>query len=129
MQDFMLCLKCTKLVFPLHQLFLTLVLLLINCLKFLVSIFSHVLVNNLYTTRNSSDFVKKNCEFMPQGYTVVSFDVKSLCTNSTNVPEEGLKIVSRLCEFYFSSLEIDELILLTRTCLNQTTLTFVCLMV
>jgi hypothetical protein len=67
--------------------------------------------------------LKKLRAIKPQGYFMISFDVKSLFTN---VPVEGaLKCLEiRLREFHFSSIEIVELLRLTRICLEQNTFVF-----
>ncbi|XP_054722649.1 LOW QUALITY PROTEIN: uncharacterized protein LOC129232538 [Uloborus diversus] len=91
--------------------------------KYLVSIFSSLLISNSFTVRNSVHFVQKLRYFKPHGLTMASFDVKSLFTN---VPVIGaldcLKL--RLQEHHFSSFEIEELVSLTRVCLEQNTFVF-----
>ncbi|XP_054719035.1 uncharacterized protein LOC129228383, partial [Uloborus diversus] len=91
--------------------------------KYLVSIFSSLLVSNSFTVRNTVHFVQKLRYFKPHGLTMASFNVKSLFTN---VPVVGaldcLKL--RLQEHHFSSFEIEELVSLTRVCLELNTFVF-----
>lgn len=81
------------------------------------------MINNIHTSLNSIQFANKIREIKPNGFTMVSFDVKSLFTN---VPVQGALdcLKTRLQEFHYSYFEIDNLISLTSTCLSQTTFVF-----
>ncbi|XP_054706551.1 uncharacterized protein LOC129216363 [Uloborus diversus] len=91
--------------------------------KYLVSSFPFYLVSNSLTVRNLVHFVQKLRYFKPHGITMASFDVKSLFTN---VPVIGVLdcFKLRLQEHHFSSFGIDELVSLTRACLEQNTFVF-----
>ncbi|XP_054710410.1 uncharacterized protein LOC129220094, partial [Uloborus diversus] len=91
--------------------------------KYLVSVFSPLRSQNLFTVKHSTEFVEKIPNFAPNNSFMASFDVNSLFTN---VPVEGslLCLKSRLSEFHFTSKEIDELIFLTRICLKQCSFVF-----
>lgn len=102
-RDFMPSLKFTKLVFHLGQLFLTLELFLINFPSFLcINSPPPLLCINIYTVKNSVDFVNKLRIIDHNGLTMISFDVKFLFTNVRI--EVSLKCLDSTFRIPFSSL-------------------------
>ena len=80
--------------------------------KFLASIFSLLCSTNFHTLKNSYDFVNKLKTLNPVNCSVLSLVIKSLLTN---ISVEGARscLEKRLCEFYYSDVEVKEFFNLT----------------
>ena len=79
--------------------------------------------SDLYTVKNSYDFMDKLKLVSPSNCTVLFLNVKSLLTN---VPIQGALdcLEKSLREFHYSSAEIEEILSLVHLCVRQTAFVF-----
>ena len=78
---------------------------------------------NLYTVKNSNDIVEKHNHIVLKDYTTLSIDVKTPFTN-VSIEREFDCSEKKSHEFFYSSIEIEEILYLTHFCVRQTAFMF-----